>query len=115
MADAPHVVLRKTEGQSRPVILSVTSTSFVSRKEKRPPLRDGRKLPATNDIFISYAREDRPRAETLAGQGGTAGPLEGPAFAAAWTLDGSLGAWADSQVTVDDLDFIIRNTMPRGP
>lgn len=50
--------------------------------------------------------------ETL--QGGSAGPLAGPAFAAAWTLGGFVGGWADSQLTVDDLDFIIRTTMPKG-
>lgn len=50
--------------------------------------------------------------ETL--QGGAAGPLAGPAFADAWTFSGTVGAWADSQLTVDDLDFIIRTTMPKG-
>ncbi len=47
-------------------------------------------------------------------QGGSAGPLAGPAFAAAWTMGGFVGEWADSQLTVDDLDFIIRTTMPKG-
>ncbi len=41
-------------------------------------------------------------------QGGAAGPLAGPAFAARWK-----SGWADSQLTVDDLDFIIRTTMPK--
>jgi len=47
------------------------------------------------------------RGEKL--QGGAAGPLAGSAFAARWT-----SAWADSKLTVDDLDFIIRTTMPKG-
>jgi alcohol dehydrogenase (cytochrome c) len=34
--------------------------------------------------------------------------LTGPAFAAAWTA-----GWNDSQLTVDDLDFIIRTAMPK--
>jgi len=46
--------------------------------------------------------------ETL--QGGAAGPLAGPAFAIAWADSG----WADAQFTVEDLDFIIRTTMPKG-
>ncbi len=45
--------------------------------------------------------------ETL--QGGAAGPLAGSAFAARWT-----SGWADSKLTVEDLDFIIRTTMPKG-
>lgn len=42
-------------------------------------------------------------------QGGAARALAGPAFAARWTSD-----WGDSKLTVDDLDFIIRTTMPKG-
>jgi len=42
-------------------------------------------------------------------QGGVAGPLTGPRFAARWT-----SGWGDSKLTVDDLDFIIRTTMPKG-
>ena len=41
--------------------------------------------------------------------GGAAGPLTGPGFAACWT-----SGWGDSKLTVDDLDFIIRTTMPKG-
>jgi len=44
--------------------------------------------------------------ETL--RGAAASPLTGPAFAAAWT-----SGWNDSQLTVSDLDFIIRTTMPK--
>ena len=42
-------------------------------------------------------------------QGGAARALAGPAFAARWT-----SGWGDSKLTVDDLDFIIRTTMPKG-
>ena len=45
--------------------------------------------------------------ETL--QGASAGPLAGAAFGKAWT-----GGWADSLATVDDLDYTIRATMPKG-
>jgi alcohol dehydrogenase (cytochrome c) len=48
--------------------------------------------------------------ETL--QGASAGPIAGPAFAAAW--GSGVGQWSQSQLTVDDLDFIIRSTMPKG-
>ena len=50
--------------------------------------------------------------ETL--QGGTAGPLTGQAFAESWRSSGMQGDWAKGQLTVDDLDFIIRTTMPKG-
>jgi alcohol dehydrogenase (cytochrome c) len=46
-------------------------------------------------------------------QGGAAGALAGPAFAAAWSVHGFAGDWAKSKLTVDDLDFIIRTTMPK--
>jgi alcohol dehydrogenase (cytochrome c) len=42
-------------------------------------------------------------------QGGGAGPLAGPGFAERWT-----SGWGDTKLTVDDLDFIIRTTMPKG-
>ncbi|HUO13420.1 MAG TPA: PQQ-binding-like beta-propeller repeat protein [Verrucomicrobiae bacterium] len=40
---------------------------------------------------------------------GGANPLAGPGFAARWT-----SGWGDAKLTIDDLDFIIRNTMPKG-
>lgn len=40
---------------------------------------------------------------------GAANPLAGSAFADRWT-----SGWGDSKLTIDDLDFIIRNTMPKG-
>jgi alcohol dehydrogenase (cytochrome c) len=47
-------------------------------------------------------------------QGGAAGPLTGPAFATSWNMNEIVGDWANSQITVDDLDFVIRTTMPKG-
>ena len=49
-------------------------------------------------------------------QGGVAGALTGPAFAMAWggAPSGMLGNWGASKLTVDDLNFVIRTTMPRG-
>ncbi|MEJ2008607.1 MAG: PQQ-binding-like beta-propeller repeat protein, partial [Acidobacteriota bacterium] len=43
-------------------------------------------------------------------QGGAANALAGPAFARAWA---PAGKWASSKFTVDDLDFVIRTTMPK--
>lgn len=42
-------------------------------------------------------------------EGGAARALVGSAFAARWK-----SGWGDSKLTVDDLDFIIRTTMPKG-
>jgi alcohol dehydrogenase (cytochrome c) len=49
-------------------------------------------------------------------QGASAGALTGPSFQAAWTgtQSGFNGSWASLQPSVDDLDFIIRTTMPKG-
>jgi alcohol dehydrogenase (cytochrome c) len=47
-------------------------------------------------------------------QGGSAPALAGADFASAWSADELAADWADSQRTVDDLDFIIRTTMPKG-
>ncbi len=46
-------------------------------------------------------------------QGGSAPALAGADFAAAWSADDASADWADAQRTVDDLDFIIRTTMPK--
>jgi mono/diheme cytochrome c family protein len=43
-------------------------------------------------------------------QGGAASALEGQAFAVAWE---NAGSWGNSKLTVEDLDFIIRTTMPK--
>lgn len=47
-------------------------------------------------------------------QGGTAIALAGPRFADAWSAADSAGDWGENQRTVEDLDFIIRSTMPKG-
>ena len=49
-------------------------------------------------------------------QGASAGALTGPAFAMAWggAPSGMFGNWGAAKLTVDDLDFVIRTTMPRG-
>lgn len=44
-------------------------------------------------------------------QGGVAPALAGAGFAAAWGA--GAGGWATSQLTVDDLDYIVRTTMPQ--
>jgi alcohol dehydrogenase (cytochrome c) len=50
--------------------------------------------------------------ETLLG--GSAPALAGADFASAWSADEQVADWAESQRTIDDLDFIIRTTMPKG-
>ena len=93
------------------VVLAGTVAAVMGQGAEETPLFSAQQAAEGKTLYA--ARCAACHGQTL--QGGTVGPLAGPAFAAAWTLDGSLGAWADSQVTVDDLDFIIRNTMPRGP
>jgi alcohol dehydrogenase (cytochrome c) len=46
-------------------------------------------------------------------QGGPATALQGSSFAAGWGANDSSADWADSQRTVEDLDFIVRTTMPK--
>jgi alcohol dehydrogenase (cytochrome c) len=47
-------------------------------------------------------------------QGKTAIALAGPDFADAWSAADRAGDWGENQRTVEDLDFIIRSTMPKG-
>ena len=47
-------------------------------------------------------------------QGGSAAPLAGQVFADNWSAGSGSAAWAGPQLTVGDLDFIIRSTMPKG-
>lgn len=47
-------------------------------------------------------------------KGGSAPALAGLDFAASWGADDAALDWAESQRTVDDLDFIVRTTMPKG-
>jgi alcohol dehydrogenase (cytochrome c) len=46
-------------------------------------------------------------------QGGSAPALAGADFASGWSPD-AVADWTDSPPTVDDLDFVIRTTMPKG-
>lgn len=89
--------------QAVTVVLAVTVAAVMGQGAEETPLFSAQQAAEGKTLYA--ARCAACHGQTL--QGGTAGPLAGPAFAAAWTLDGSLGAWADSQVTVDDLDFNI--------
>lgn len=90
------------------IVLAVTTTVVISEGAKDTPLFTAQQA-AQGKAFYA-ARCAACHGETL--RGGSAGPLAGPA--AAWTGDDLVGDWADSQFTVDDLDFIIRTTMPKG-
>jgi alcohol dehydrogenase (cytochrome c) len=90
------------------VVLAVTLGVGISQAAEAPLFTAQQ---AAQGKSIYAARCAPCHGETL--QGGSASPLAGPAFAAAWTR-GLVGDWADSQLTVEDLDFIIRTTMPKG-
>ncbi len=47
-------------------------------------------------------------------RGATASPLTGPGFAARWGSGAFIPNWSESKLTVDDLFFVIRTTMPPG-
>ncbi len=85
--------------------VAVGLSQAASQAAKQAPLftteqvAQGKMLYATNCSAC--------HGETL--QGGAARALAGPAFAARWK-----SGWGDSKLTVDDLDFIIRTTMPKG-
>ena len=92
------------------IVLAGTVTVVMGQGAEDTPLFTVQQAAQGKTLFA--ARCAACHGETL--QGGSAGPLTGPAFAAAWTSSGLVGDWADSQFTVDDLDFIIRTTMPKG-
>lgn len=91
------------------MMLAGTLTVVVSQAQDEAPLFTAQQAAQGKSIYA--ARCAACHGETL--QGGAADPLAGPGFAAAWTMGGA-GDWAESQVTVDDLDFTIRTTMPVG-
>ena len=90
------------------VILAGAIAPVIGRSSDDKPLFTARQAAQGKAI---YAAKCAPcHADNL--QGGSAGPLVGPAFADNWG-DG-IGTWAGPQLTVEDLDFIIRTTMPKG-
>ncbi|HUA15810.1 MAG TPA: PQQ-binding-like beta-propeller repeat protein [Verrucomicrobiae bacterium] len=72
---------------------------------KQPPLFTAQQVAQGKAVYA--AKCAMCHGETL--QGGAAAALTGRAFAASWK-----SGWGDSQLTVDDLDSIIRTTMPKG-
>lgn len=92
------------------IALTGIATVAMGQGTKEIPLFTGQQVAQGKALYA--AKCALCHGETL--QGGAAGPLAGPAFAAAWTTTGLVGDWANSQITVDDLDFIIRTTMPKG-
>lgn len=92
------------------IVLAGSITVVIVQGAQDPPLFTAQQAAQGKALYA--ARCAACHGEIL--QGGSAGPLAGPAFAAAWTLGGFVGGWADSQLTIDDLDFIIRTTMPKG-
>ena len=91
-------------------MLAGTMTVAISQGAEDTPLFTAQQ--AVQGKMLYAARCAPCHGEGL--EGGSAGPLAGPAFAAAWTMSGVVGNWADAQLTVDDLDYIIRTTMPKG-
>ena len=91
------------------IVLAGTVTGVIGQKSEHTPLFTAQQAAQGKALYA--ARCAACHGETL--QGGAANPLAGPAFAAAWA-GGPVVGWADSQLTVDDLDFIIRTTMPKG-
>jgi alcohol dehydrogenase (cytochrome c) len=90
--------------------LAGTTTVVAGKGAMEPKLFSAQQ--AAQGKVLYEAKCASCHGETL--QGGSAGPLAGPEFADSWTKNGSIGGWADSSLTVDDLDFIIRTTMPKG-
>jgi alcohol dehydrogenase (cytochrome c) len=88
---------------------AAAGTAGAAEDKREPPLFTAQQVAQGRTLYL--ARCAKCHGETL--QGGSAGPLSGPAFASSWSVGGVIGNWADSQLTVDDLDFIIRTTMPR--
>jgi mono/diheme cytochrome c family protein len=90
------------------IVLAGTMTVVMVQGAEDPPLFTAQQAAQGKALYA--ARCATCHGGTL--QGGSAGPLAGAAFAAAWTFGGT--TWTDYQPTVDDLDFIIRTTMPKG-
>jgi mono/diheme cytochrome c family protein len=92
------------------VILAGTIAPVIGQSAEDKPLFTARQAAQGRAI---YAAKCAPcHGEKL--QGGSAGPLAGPVFADNWAAGSGSRAWAGSQLTVEDLDFIIRSTMPKG-
>jgi len=87
------------------VVWAGTVTAVLGQGAEDPPLFTAQQAAQGKALYA--ARCAGCHGETL--QGAIAGPLAGPAFATAWT-----SGWNDSQLTVSDLDFIIRTSMPKG-
>ena len=92
------------------IVLAATVAVAMGQGTKQMPLFTQQQAAQCKKLYA--AKCAMCHGDTL--QGGVAGPLAGPAFAAAWTRTGLVGDWANSQFTVEDLDFIIRTTMPKG-
>lgn len=89
-------------------ILAGTVIPVIAHDDSSMPLYTAQQAAAGKILYAAKCAQCH--GETL--QGGAAGALAGPAFAATWSYDEFQGDWA--QPTVDDLDYIIRATMPKG-
>ena len=88
------------------LLLAVTMTAVIAKGAKEPALFTAQQAAQGKKIYAM--RCAGCHGDQL--QGGAAGALAGQAFAVAW---GNAGNWGNSKLTVDDLDFIIRTTMPK--
>lgn len=87
------------------VAVAVAASQVARQGGKQAPLFTAQQVANGKSLYVTKCAPCH--GENL--EGGAAGPLTGPRFAARWN-----SGWADSKLTVDDLDFIIRTTMPKG-
>lgn len=92
------------------IVMAGTMTVVIVQGAGDPPLFTAEQAAQGKAVYA--ARCAACHGENL--QGAAAGPLTGSAAATAWNRVDFVGDWASSQVTVDDLDFVIRTTMPKG-
>lgn len=97
--------MSRWQGGALAVVVAAAVAAGVSQTGKEAPLFTTEQ--AAQGKVIYAAKCAACHGENL--QGGAAGPLAGPGFAARWK-----SGWGDNKLTVDDLDFIIRTSMPKG-
>ena len=88
-------------------MLPIMATVAAARDNNEKALFTAQQVAAGKALYMEKCASCH--GETL--QGAAAGALAGPAFAATWSYDEFQGDWA--QPSVDDLDYILRNTMPK--
>lgn len=85
------------------------AASFAADGRSDPPLFTRQQVLDGRSVYAVHCA--RCHGDAL--QGAAAGPLSGPAFAISWSVGGVIGNWSEASLSVDDLDYIIRTSMPR--